>query len=192
MYQQPYLPGFDRAIADRLFFALLPDKPAAARAAMIAHRLRDQFQLTGEPFQRERFHVSLYHLGDYAGVPNAILAKAIEAASTVAAPPFEVVFDRAASFASRRRRRPLVLRGDQGSPPLADFHHALGRAMKGRGLGRWVGARFTPHVTLLYDRRHIEAREVEPVAWIAREFVLIHSLIGQTRHVPLGRWPIGR
>jgi 2'-5' RNA ligase len=58
------------------------------------------------------------------------------------------------------------------------------------GLGRWVVPRFTPHLTLLYDNRYVEGRDVEPIAWSVREFVLIHSVLGKTRHIHLGRWPL--
>jgi 2'-5' RNA ligase len=37
----------------------------------------------------------------------------------------------------------------------------------------------------------LEARAVEPIRWTVREFVLVHSLLGQTRHVPLARWSLG-
>jgi len=31
---------------------------------------------------------------------------------------------------------------------------------------------------------------VAPVAWTARELVLIHSHLGKTRHERLGSWPL--
>jgi 2'-5' RNA ligase len=37
----------------------------------------------------------------------------------------------------------------------------------------------------------IAPEKVAPIAWRAREFVLVHSLLGQTRHIPLARWPLG-
>jgi 2'-5' RNA ligase len=49
---------------------------------------------------------------------------------------------------------------------------------------------FTPHVTLLYDRRCIDEQPIEPVGWTVREFALVLSLIGKTQHVPLGRWQL--
>ena len=56
---------------------------------------------------------------------------------------------------------------------------------------RPVASQVTPHVTLLYDDVLVEERAVEPIRWTVREFVLVHSLLGQTRHVPLARWPLG-
>jgi len=45
-------------------------------------------------------------------------------------------------------------------------------------------------VTLLYDDCSVAEQAVETICWTAREFVLVHSLIGQTLHVPLARWPL--
>jgi 2'-5' RNA ligase len=55
---------------------------------------------------------------------------------------------------------------------------------------RHLSSHYTPHMTLLYDPRYLAAREVTPVEWTAREFVLIHSLIGKARYEVLGRWPL--
>jgi 2'-5' RNA ligase len=52
------------------------------------------------------------------------------------------------------------------------------------------GYRFNPHVTLLYRNSAPFTETVTPFAWEVREFVLIHSLLGQTRHTPLGMWPL--
>ena len=43
---------------------------------------------------------------------------------------------------------------------------------------------------MLYDDRLVAWQAVEPVRWTVREFVLMHSLLGQHRHVPLARWPL--
>jgi 2'-5' RNA ligase len=53
-----------------------------------------------------------------------------------------------------------------------------------------VAAGFEPHVTLAYTARDVAAEPVAPVSWLAGEFVLIHSLLGKTRHIPLARWPL--
>ena len=50
--------------------------------------------------------------------------------------------------------------------------------------------RYTPHVTLLHDGRHIEAEPVEPIGWTVREIVLVHSPVGQTTHRHLMRLPL--
>jgi 2'-5' RNA ligase len=45
-------------------------------------------------------------------------------------------------------------------------------------------------VTLLYDDHLVAEHAVEPVSWVVREFALVHSLIGKTSHIVLGRWSV--
>lgn len=192
MPAQISLDGFEApaSLTDRLFFALFPEANAADQIARVASGLRSQHGLKAQPLQTERFHVTLHHLGDYAGLRADIVSAAEEAASRVEAPPFDVTFDRAMTFAGRPNKRPFVLRGDEGLLSLCALQQQLGAALKKTILGRWAQGNFTPHVTLLYDDRLIAEQAIEPVSWTAREFVLVHSLIGQTRHIVLGRWPL--
>jgi len=54
-----------------------------------------------------------------------------------------------------------------------------------------VGARqSTPHLTLLYDARRVAEQPITRIGWTMREFVLVHSLLGQKRYIPLGKWPL--
>ena len=53
-----------------------------------------------------------------------------------------------------------------------------------------AGSAFEPHVTLAYDARKIAAEAVAPIGWRVDEFVLVHSLLGRTRHVRLGGWAL--
>lgn len=107
--------GFDAPRStDRLFYALFPDEDAAARIATLAHSLRDEHALQGKALQTARLHVTLHHLGDHAGLPQDLVARACDAAGTVAMPAFGIAFDSVSSFAGRTRNRPLVLRGTAG------------------------------------------------------------------------------
>jgi 2'-5' RNA ligase len=173
---------------DRLFFALFPDHAAAARVADLALTLRGRHQLKGRPLETDRFHVTLCHLGDYAGLPKDIVAKALEAGANVAATPFRASFDCAQSFYGKPRNRPFVLLQARDSA-IETFQQTLGLAMAKAGLGRRV-APYTPHVTLLYDDQIVENHAVDAISWTAREFVLIHSLLGKTTHIPLASWPL--
>ncbi len=191
---QTSLPGFedDAKPTDRLFFALFPDADAAERIAQCARQLRTDHNLRGTPLQTGRFHITLHHLGDYAGLRQGVIDMAGKAAAAVKASPLTVTFDRAVSFSSSPRNRPFVLRGDAGLAGLMAFQQALGLEMTKAGLGRWTKSAYTPHVTLLYDDLAVAEQAVQPISWTAREFVLVRSLIGQTLHVPLARWPLSR
>lgn len=192
---QLFFPGLEpeapRPRTDRLFFAVFPDAETADRIAELAASLRADLGLTGRPLRADRLHVTINHLDDFSGVPERVVAAASQAAAAVKAAPFEAAFDRAASFQSRRDHKPFVLQGGAALAPLLAFQKALGLEMAKAGLGGYVEKAFTPHVTLLYDARVAPETSVEPVRWTVRELVLVHSLLGQTRHVALGRWALG-
>ncbi|SFB19847.1 2'-5' RNA ligase [Collimonas sp. OK607] len=190
MPEQFFLPGFDAPHpTDRLFFALTPTPDAAAGIARQRGLLRDMYELKGRSIGVGRLHVTLNFLGDYLGLPEGIVAAAIKAAASVKAAPFDVEFDRAMSFHGRPRNRPLVLLGDDGVAAVTAFQQTLGRALQKVGIAA-ASVHYTPHVTLLYDNRLVPAGTIEPIRWRVSEFVLMHSLLGRTRHVPLARWSL--
>lgn len=191
--EQFSLAGFDDVPVprDRLFFAIFPDPATAARIARLARELREKHGLTGRPLATDRFHVTLHHLGDYAGLPAGLVTAAGEAAAGLTMPPFEINFDRVLSFGRKPGKRPFVLGGGEGVAALTAFQQALGARLENAGLGgRALKAHYTPHLTLLYDDQGVVEQALEAVRWTAHEFVLVHSLLGQTRHVPLARWPL--
>lgn len=192
MSEQLSLDGFAPAPArptDRLFFAIRPGEVACSQIVKLTTRLRGEFGLKGTPIRPERLHSTLNHLGDHVGLPQALVDQATAAAASIVAPAFDVEFDHVASFA-RPRNLPLVLRGGAGLAALMAFQQALGVAMTRVGLGRRVETHFTPHVTLLYDDKSVAQKGIEPIRWTVREFVLVHSLLGQTVHKTLASWPL--
>jgi 2'-5' RNA ligase len=191
MSQQATLAGFAAATpTDRLFFALFPDRGVAEHLAALAAAQCERHGLHGRPQSAERMHVTLFHLGDSAGLREDVVKAAQQAAAQVHAAPFVVAFDQIVTFAGHRQRKPFVLKSSGGNEALRAFHAQLGRALHAAGLGRCVAAGFEPHVTLAYDARDVAAESVAPVAWLAVEFVLIHSLLGKTRHIPLACWAL--
>lgn len=184
--------GFDDTPepTDRLFFAVLPDTETAERIAQLVLKLRGEHKLTGRSIATDRLHVSLHHVGDYLGLPPGVVAEAGKAAASVSMQPFQVTFDRVMSFSGRSGNQPFVLRGGDGVTLLTAFQQTLVMAMQRAGVSKGAKTEFTPHVTLLYDGKRVAEQIVEEISWTVSEFVLVHSLVGQTRHVPLGRWPL--
>lgn len=172
---------------DRLFFALFPDPATAARIVARAQALRVQHGMTGRVQEAARMHITLHHLGDFVGVPQRIVDFATTAAAAVAVAPFEVTFDRATSFGGNPKALPFVLLGGENLA-LKAFQKTLGGAMAKALLP--PDAQFTPHVTMLRDPVSAPEQPIAPITWMVREFVLIHSLLGQTRHIPLSRWTL--
>ena len=175
---------------DRLFYAVFPPADAAAQIAATAQRLRAERKLKGRPLHNDRFHITINHVDDYADLPPDIVAKALAAGDAVKAAPFDVTFDRAASFSGRQANRPFVLRGGQALADLKAFQLTLAHAMKANGLGKLVDKMFVPHVTMLYDGRLVTPQDVPPITWTVTELVLVHSQLGQTKHIALKKWAL--
>jgi 2'-5' RNA ligase len=175
---------------DRIFFACLPDAETAARIHALAESLKRENGFSGTLILPEHLHVTLFHLGDWQVLPQQIVDIAKKAATEVVSPPFDVSFPRVESFRNRTGVYPFVLTGD--AVPWSALRNALGTALKKNGLGGAVHAAddFKPHVTLLRDTVRVKPARIEPVTWNVGDFVLIHSLLGQTKHIHLGRWPL--
>lgn len=175
---------------DRLFWGLVPAHADGQRIFQFANGWRAELGLTGRVLAPAQLHVSLYALGDYAGIPQRLIGAARQAGDAVKLPPFDVAFDRVMSFYRKDRKRALVLRPSARIAALSEFHRALGSCMKSAGLARWVTPHFTPHMTLLYDRRMVAEQPVEAVCWHVEGFVLVHSLVGRSQHIHLARWKL--
>ena len=168
----------------RLFLAAVPDAETAARIYRLAEALKRAHKFDGRIIESARLHLSLFSLG---GLPEHIVRMACEAAAEIRVQPFEVSFDRSASFRGSPGNRPFVLIGDDGMERLRWFRKTLGIAMARNGLKRLTKKDFTPHITLLYAERSVEEHPIEPIGWTVDEFVLIHSMQG---HAHLARWPL--
>ena len=191
--QQPSLEGVAPAPpnTDRLFFALLPDAPAIARIERLIADLRHDHGLKGKALGASRFHVTLLHLGAFPCVPRELVDAACAAVQALTViPTFKIGFDRVGSFSRRPSNMPLVLLGEEGVIAAKAFQQALCKAMARAGEDDGGDAHYTPHLTLLYDDKHVARRAIEPITWTANEFVLVRSVIGQGRHEVLARWPL--
>ncbi|MEH0164704.1 2'-5' RNA ligase family protein [Paucibacter sp. JuS9] len=175
---------------DRLFFALRPDAATVAAVSRRLDGLRKELGLKGRPLLAEHLHISLHHVGDFESFPADLVHRLLEAAQAVHAPAVPICLDALLSFGrTNRRNNPLALLAGEPLEPLRAFHRSLGVHLQSAGITGLQG-RFTPHLTLLYDDALIELRAIEPLRWTATEFMLIDRLIGQTRQVVLGRWPL--
>ena len=169
-----------------LFFAILPGPQDAASIAALGERMNSQHALKGTLVAAHRLHVTLFDLGEYAEVPADKVALVTKAAASVPPPAFDIVFEKAMSFA----KGALALCSDDevGISALKAFRQRLGEALADAGLK--PARSFTPHMTLAYARRKLERHALEaPVRWSAGSLVLIDSHLGKSVHEVLGRWP---
>lgn len=164
----------------RLFFALLP--PAPARAAIAVQR--DALPDLRSRITDARLHVTMALGEDFAEPPDAACARMLAIGEAVRAAPAPVTLDTLSGLSG-----PVVLRSSHRLDGLAALHAELDAAMRRAGLLR-AGYRWRPHVTLGYAHGAGFERSISPIAWQADEFVLIHSYVGETRHVVRGRWSL--
>jgi RNA 2',3'-cyclic 3'-phosphodiesterase len=171
-----------RRVLIRPLLLVVPEVGVARDMVALGMLAKRDYDLRGRLFPAHRLHVTMHHFGEHADPPEDIVARVKEAASAVCAERFEVAFDFMEMWSDA-----LVLRGT-GMAALNELHRKLGVALRKVGLGEWVKAGFTPHVTLMRDRGYVETQMVMTFRWTVREFVLVNSLVGRTTYVPLGAW----
>jgi 2'-5' RNA ligase len=182
--------GNPRGMPNNVFFALYPDPDIARDLGRLAWFLREKHKLKGRPRPERCFHVSLRGIGNYAELPRDAVAVIGKAVATVTMPSFTVAFDGVTNF-GRGRKRTLVLVGSDGVAGLQLFQRELVTALWKIGFARSMEPPYNPHITLLYHESEIADQAVEEIRWTVREFVLVRSLYGQSRHLLLARWPLG-
>jgi 2'-5' RNA ligase len=176
---------------ERLFLGLMLPGPQAAEAVQVLEHSRVTEGLRGNPIRKDRLHITLIHVGDYANaLPGSTVDAVRHAAGAVALPAFEISLDRVASFSGAPGRYPHVLLGDAGVEALKAFRADLLTSVVRHGVKPLSRAEFNPHVTLSYADQRLPERPIRPITWRPEEFVLIHSEVGRSIYHTLGRWPL--
>ncbi len=176
---------------DRIFFALKPAAEVVPAIDALDHELQRRYGWPDKgKVAAKRLHITLHHLGDHAGVPQDLVARAKTVAQSVKAEPFDVAFDRVMTFTRSKKPVPTVLASSQDNQPLVAFQKHLGDRLRAAGMAHCVDVRFTPHVTLHYADRPVTEEAVPALSWAVTEFVLIHSLLGRSEHRILGAWAL--
>jgi RNA 2',3'-cyclic 3'-phosphodiesterase len=184
MPAQVSLPGFDPAIpTDRLFLAIFPDPAYAARFEAFAAKHMAARGMDGKPVEASRLHLTLFHLGDYTELPPGLATQAADALAHLEAEPIAIRFDQIGSFNNRSAYGDFVLTASDGNEALHALRQQLAVHLNAAALNPYTKGSFTPHMTLAYNKPATPFQQIEPVLWPAHEVVLIHSLLGKTRHI---------
>lgn len=193
MSDQMSLDGFEPKARRlyNLFLALMPDGGAASRAQALAMSLGQSQGVAVKAARTARFHVTLFHVGNFLDeVPAATMSAVRQTAQRMAAAPFDVAFDKVGSFKGKPGRLPIVLLG-AASSGLMSFQADLDQKMKRAGLTHGEHHhQFTPHLTLFYGRSPVQVQPIDPITWQAQDFVLIRSVVGEGVYIEEGRWPL--
>jgi len=189
---RPKWPAKTRELgSNSLFFAILPEPEVADRIEALAKELRAGHGLSGRLIPASRLHVTTTPIADYATLLDYDVSAALAAAESVAAKPFDIAFNRLQSFGRPGGNQPLVLRCGEGQGGFTQLQKALLTALRANDYDGKAPAAYTPHMTLLYDKRAVDETFLdEPIGWTVREFALVYSIYGEGRHQHLGRWPL--
>ena len=170
----------DRNPHEHIFFALIPDPPIVRQALSIGEDLNASQQLRERLRPGHLLHVTLCALPGYGNsdMKDAYAKAALATASSLQYPETSVFFDRATPFGAGA----YVLTGE--NERVIGLGKSLGVLLRRAGIPS--RQTHTPHMTLLYSERQLQACSISPLAWTAREIVLIRSYPGESRHERLG------
>ena len=141
------------------------------------------------PVAGDCLHLSIQSLGRHDRIGDALVKRAMLIGSRVEVPAFPATFDRLQGF-NGTYGRAIVLTSSRPAPGFFTLRKAIWAEMHLAGMDVPPNLDFAPHVSLAYQRSRIPTIPVKPVTWVVHELVLIRSLIGRSRHICLGRWPL--
>lgn len=174
------------------FFALLPDDAARASIAAISERFRKSHRVDGSAVDPQDFHVALCPMGSPDRPLLSIETSLVAAAAQVKATAFGLSLDSAMRFSLKDSLFPFVLCVDpNATTSLLQLRQSLATAQRHVGLPVGGVSSYMPHVTLLQGHAIDPIQEaIVPISWQVRDFVLIRSFFGQSRHEVVQRWPL--
>lgn len=180
-----------RSELHRLFFAVRPPPDVASAIEGVAGKAKAAGLAHGHWLRAAKYHITVQFLGTFERWPDDMITRATAGAAALRFAPFEIVLDRIASFRGRRQA-PCVLRCAADSEAvLQAFWRELNGALANAGLDVTAEQKFVPHLTLAYaDRIVPEEIPIEPLVWVAGEFLLIASHVGTSIREPLGSWQL--
>lgn len=184
-------PG-DLAAGINYFFAVLPDDEVLADITNIAERFRKSHRVNGISVAVESLHLGLCPMGKVERSRQPLETALLAAAAKVQARGFQITLDSAMRFTAQDGRFPFVLCADGESMRAAlEVRKAIAAAQLEVGLRVAAVSSFMPHVTLQHAHL-IDAIEesIPPIHWHVRDFVLIRTFFGHSRHEVVGRWPL--
>lgn len=165
----------------RVFLALWPDDAVRGRLAAESRKLHKA--LSGKLTRADTIHLTLVFIGP---LPAARLAELREALRSVAAPRFEMVFDRAQCWSHNRIG---FLAPQQAPQALLELVAELEKTLDGLGI-QYDRRPYKPHITLIRKadcpkKNPAEGRvpvspewgDFAPIKWSADNFVLVESVL---------------
>lgn len=166
-------------VKHRYFVALKPPRevlPAITRCARQA--------AVAKPSAADRLHMTLFVTEDFETEPDGLADRMRIALDRVRDEAFDLSLLRYGHLGGSLVTGPCR--------PLRRLQAQIARSLVAGGVAPRADWAFNPHVTLGYEgaKLSVSNRPIQPIAWCAREFELVHSLLRLTIHRTLGRWPL--
>ncbi len=138
------------------------------------------------PVEERRLHITLAALSAIDAPQEYLIQLIGWIMATIPPFAFHVAFDELVVSA----RSALLKASDPVHGALACQAH-IAAMLRDYGVDLPKQAMPVPHVTLGYGYPEpLGVRGIDAISWLADELVLVRSLVGQTRHVVLGRWQL--
>lgn len=174
------------------FFALRPDDQARSAIADAAARFRKAQRVSGVPVPVESLHLMLCPMGRTELLRQPLEQALLAAGAAVQSARFVAMLDTAMRCIAKDGQFPFVLCADPMTTRSAlALRKAIAEAQRKVGLHVGGVSSFLPHVALQFGPA-IDAIEesITPIQWHVREFLLLRSFFGHSRHEVIGRWPL--
>ncbi|MEO6800890.1 MAG: 2'-5' RNA ligase [Rhodanobacter sp.] len=174
------------------FFAVRPDDQARLAIAEAAARFRKAQRVSGVPVPVESLHLLLCPMGRTELLQQPLEQALLAAGAAVQARGFVAVLDTAMRCLGKGGQFPFVVCADQATTrSTLALRKTLAEAQRKVGLHVGGVSSFHAHVALQYGPA-IDAIEesITPIQWHVREFLLLRSFFGQSRHQVIGAWPL--
>ena len=171
----------------RIMLFLLPE-PTVAETMEQKGRTDWAPDFRGKRLHPSRLHVTTSLFGQFRERPDYLIDDLKTALNEIRFMPFWIGFDWMCSFGGGDNR-PRVL-ACSNADSFHYFRRTVRKTLAGAGFEDRLRPKIDPHVTLFYDRRAAPSVRIDTIGWMVREFVLVDSWVGLTRHEILGRWTL--
>lgn len=182
-------PTFEQAPrCHSLMLFLMPDRVIAET---IAQRCQTDWapDFRGKRLPWDRLHVTTCLFSQTPDRPDVSVVEDLKAAlDEVRFMPFWMGFDWMCSFGAGGKRPRVLASSDD-----IHFHYfrrSIRDAVTAAGYKDHLRPKHDPHVTMFYERQPAPKVRIDTIGWQVREFVLVDSWVGLTRHEILGRWTL--
>jgi 2'-5' RNA ligase len=129
-------------------------------------------------------HVTLMLLFDLHYAQPEWLPTVVAALDMFEGRAFPLSFDRIEA------RKAVTLRSRAPLSEARAFQAGLVRHLLDRQAPLTLGTTPEPHITINYRGDRLGSRKTDPIGWTVEEILLVESVVGQTRHLVHGRWPL--